>query len=291
MMKTAKITLTLITALALAACGNSASKQPKSQSEALPYSPDSVREQVVMDFGRRTVRIQPDSSLSRPAMMKSRDNCFIVMSKKDYYLYVYEPQGRDTVLLARYDCAFAQRKGQKEQSGDMRTPHCTLSDPFTIEQIQSSGGWVHDFGDGRGAILSYGPYFLRLRTPGHTGIGIHGSTGNRQTVPGRASEGCIRLRDEDIADLATHYAHVGMPVVIKAEEVDDYPFEIHAMKRQHIARLRHLNPALTLSNRQIERAKAKDGRLKGEPQGYGEASGPAARKGGITLQELRAGNH
>ena len=37
------------------------------------------------------------------------------MSKKDYYLYVYEGQGADTVLLARYDCAFSQKKGNKHQ--------------------------------------------------------------------------------------------------------------------------------------------------------------------------------
>ena len=165
------------------------------------------------------------------------------MSKKDYYLYVYEPQGEDTVMLARYDCCFALKKGNKEKEGDMKTPHCTMDNPFTITEIVDASGWEHDFGDGRGKILSYGRYFHRLKTPGHKGIGIHGSTNNEESVPGRASEGCIRLHDKDIKDLGDNYTYVGMPVVIKAEDVDDLPFEIRAMKKQGIKRKRHINPA------------------------------------------------
>ena len=189
-----------------------------------------------------------------------KHNCFIVMSKKDYYLYVYEKRSSDTVLVARYDCCFALRKGNKTKQGDMRTPHCTLQAPFSIQEIVPAHSWMHDFGDGRGSIRSYGDYFLRLFTPGHKGIGIHGSTNNRESVPGRASEGCIRLKDEDIKDLAEHYAFSGMKVIIKAEQVDDYPFEIHAFKRQHIERKRHFDPAKTLTNEQIETAQPEQGR-------------------------------
>ena len=228
--------------------------------EGLPYSGDAIREHVVLDYGNRTVRTDADKSFSFPDKMKNKKSCFIVMSKKDYYLYVYEPQGSDTVLLARYDCAFSMKKGQKEQSGDMRTPHCTLQAPFSIQEIVPAHSWMHDFGDGRGSIRSYGDYFLRLFTPGHKGIGIHGSTNNRESVPGRASEGCIRLKDEDIKDLAEHYAFSGMKVIIKAEQVDDYPFEIHAFKRQHIERKRHFDPAKTLTNEQIETAQPEQGR-------------------------------
>ncbi len=100
-----------------------------------------------------------------------------------------------------------------------------MQNPFKITQIQDASKWTHDFGDGRGSILAYGAYFLRLETPGHSGIGIHGSTNNRESVPGRGSEGCIRLLDEDIIDLRKNYAYVGMKVVIKAEDVGLLPFE------------------------------------------------------------------
>jgi lipoprotein-anchoring transpeptidase ErfK/SrfK len=55
---------------------------------------------------------------------------------------------------------------------------------------------------------------MRLNTPGFKGIGIHGSTNNESSVPGRGSEGCIRLRDDDLIQLKEKYAFVGMRVVI-----------------------------------------------------------------------------
>ena len=59
---------------------------------------------------------------------------------------------------------------------------------------------------------------MRLKTPGHTGIGIHGSTNNESSVPGRGSEGCIRLRDNDLDELKANYAFVGMKVIILKDE-------------------------------------------------------------------------
>ena len=226
------------------------------------FSGPEVKEFVVLDYGNRTVRIKPDVTISRPELVRDRNKCFIVMSKKDYYLYVYEAQGRDTVLIARYDCCFSLKKGNKQRQGDMKTPSCSLANPFTISQIADASSWTHDFRDGRGAVKAYGNFFLRLVTPGHKGIGIHGSTNNVESVPGRASEGCIRLHDADIIDLRKNYAFVGMKVIIKDEKVDDYPFEIRAMRKQHIDRVRHLDPATTLSNEAIQVAEAQQGRVK-----------------------------
>ena len=274
---------TIIAALlAMMACGGSASNNGqesspkavdangvvvdeddvKAVSEALPYSSDDIREHVVLDYGNRTVRTDADESINFKHLMKKKENCFIVMSKKDYYLYVYEAQGADTVMLARYDCCFALKKGNKQKKGDMRTPDCTMKNPFKISQIADASSWSHDFGDGRGSIKSYGDYFLRLVTPGHSGIGIHGSTNNAESVPGRASEGCIRLRDKDIRELRRDFAFVGMKVIIKAENVDDLPFEVQAYKKQSLPRLRHFDPKKTLSNEQINQASPEQGRSK-----------------------------
>ena len=209
--------------------------------EALPYTSDVVEEKYG-DQGAECISVLSDNTISHSDKVVDRERCFIIMSKKDYYLYVYEPQGDDTVMVARFDCCFSRVKGQKQGEGDMRTPHCTMDSPFSITQIADASTWEHDFGDGRGAIKAYGDYFLRLETPGHKGIGIHGSTNNEESVPGRASEGCIRLHDNDIVDLAENYAFEGMKVVIKDENADDLPFEIHAMKKQQINRKRHLAP-------------------------------------------------
>ena len=78
--------------------------------------------------------------------------------------------------------------------------------------------------------LAYGNWFLRLKTP-FNGIGIHGSTNNENTVPGRASEGCIRLLDQDIITLKEKYARVGMNVIVKGEEQGLLPFEEKCLTR------------------------------------------------------------
>lgn len=141
-------------------------------------------------------------------------NCFIVISKPEYRLYVCEVVGADTLKRAHFPVCVGKAKGQKQKKGDMKTPECTVENPFTITEIVDASNWHHDFGDGRGSILSYGHWFMRLKTPGHSGIGIHGSTNNESSVPGRGSEGCIRLRDDDLIQLKEKYAFVGMRVVI-----------------------------------------------------------------------------
>ena len=157
------------------------------------------------------------------------ERAFIVISKKECKLSVYAPTAQgDTVLVAEFPACLSKNKGNKEGKGDMRTPESPAGKPFKISQIQDASTWEHDFGDGRGKILAYGHWFLRLDTPGHSGIGIHGSTNNRESVPGRASEGCVRLLDEDIDSLKVKYAYVGMPVTIKGEEEGPLPFELKA---------------------------------------------------------------
>ena len=154
----------------------------------------------------------------------NKEKAFIVISKKDLKLTVYAPAGNDTVLVEQFPVCLSKNKGQKQGSGDMKTPESEPGEPFTIKQIQNASDWKHDFGDGRGEILAYGNWFLRLETP-FSGIGIHGSTNNENSVPGRDSEGCIRLLDKDIITLKEKYAKVGMKVIIKTEEQGLLPFE------------------------------------------------------------------
>ncbi|MBQ9556379.1 MAG: L,D-transpeptidase [Muribaculaceae bacterium] len=159
------------------------------------------------------------ATLQLPALpSKATKTAFIVISKLNLTLSVYDrnEQG-DTILVAQFPCCMGKNKGNKMKRGDMRTPESPAGKPFKITMIQDASTWRHDFKDGRGNIKAYGHWFLRLLTPGHSGIGIHGSTNNEGTVPGRASEGCIRLLDKDIITLKKHFAYVGMPVIIQGE--------------------------------------------------------------------------
>ena len=154
-----------------------------------------------------------------------KDSLFLVISKRDLSLTVYEDRGGDTLRIAWFPVCMGEGIGHKQRKGDHRTPESSLEVPFQITEINDASQWRHNFRDGRGSILAYGNWFLRLKTPGFTGIGIHGSTNNEHTIPGRASEGCIRLYDKDIITLKEKYAFIGMKVVVKKEEQGLYPFE------------------------------------------------------------------
>lgn len=162
----------------------------------------------------------------------NRDNCLVVISKREFRLYVYECD-TDTVLAASFPVCYAKNPGPKTKEGDMSTPECVdMHEPFTISEIKSASDWEHDFGDGRGSLKAYGDWFIRLKLTGslasNRSIGIHGSTNNAESVPGRDSEGCIRLRDADINTFHDLYAQVGQPVLIKGVGERKLPFELKA---------------------------------------------------------------
>lgn len=157
----------------------------------------------------------------------NRKNCFLLVSKTDYKLYVREIRnhGKDTVTVASFPVCYAKNKGQKTRQGDNCTPECDPQHPFHISEIKDASTWCHDFKDGRGEILAYGHWFMRLDlsqsfpdnpdVAGNRSIGIHGSTNNESSVPGNGSEGCVRLRDEDLEVLHDRYAYVGQTVIIE----------------------------------------------------------------------------
>ncbi len=167
-------------------------------------------------------------------------NCIFVISKRDFRIYVYEdtPNGRE--LVAHFPVCLARNTGDKTRSGDGTTPVCVKDRngnyiPFTICQIQPASSWRHDFKDGRGNILAYGDWFMRLQLNSHRvasnrSIGIHGSSSNAISVPGRDSEGCIRLRNNDLNTLR-QYARVGTKVIIKPENAGKLPWELEAQRK------------------------------------------------------------
>ena len=193
------ILITLLLPIGATACSGSARDAQPATQVTQPSDSDTVKTALQLP----------------PLPDKPSGTAFIVVSKHDQTLSVYDRNAAgDTVLMAQYPCCMGKNKGDKQRRGDMRTPESPAGKPFKITMIQDASTWKHDFHDGRGNIKAYGHWFLRLETPGHRGIGIHGSTNNEHTVPGRASEGCIRLLDKDIITLKEHFAYVGMPVTV-----------------------------------------------------------------------------
>lgn len=133
----------------------------------------------------------------------------IVIDKPTLKLYVIGEKN-DTLFTA--PVCVGKNLGNKQRKGDMRTPE----GKFTITQIQDAESWTHDFHDGGGERKgAYGPYFIRLATPPHTGIGIHG-TCFPERISTRDSEGCIRLLNDDLRRLMP-YVSKGMSVEITAD--------------------------------------------------------------------------
>lgn len=127
------------------------------------------------------------------------------MSKGNFKLFVMDGKN----VTDSFDIAVGKNKGQKQKVGDNRTPEGM----FKIIQIQNAGYWTHDFRDGKGEIKgAYGPWFIRLET-GWKGIGIHG-THDPASVGTNATEGCIRLRNDELSRLKEKYAKIGVKVFI-----------------------------------------------------------------------------
>ncbi len=141
----------------------------------------------------------------------------IHIHKQSYRLDLYEKGKAEAIRT--YGVAVAKNFGDKQRTGDNRTPTSwgkavdipklykgaeagvdSLKVPFRVEEICDASDWTHDFHDGKGVIQgAYGPWFISLDT-GWDGIGIHG-THDPSSIGTMASEGCIRLKNSDVAEL------------------------------------------------------------------------------------------
>jgi len=111
-------------------------------------------------------------------------------------------------ILHEYPIGIGKNPGNKEKSGDRRTPEGR----FSIENIHDSSAWTHDYKDGRGPVKGvYGPWFLRLRMS-WSGLGICG-TPDPDLIGKRTTRGSIRMLNKDIEELKSR-VQVGTVVVI-----------------------------------------------------------------------------
>ncbi|MDO4987624.1 MAG: L,D-transpeptidase [Synergistes sp.] len=142
-----------------------------------------------------------------PAVSGEDSGTWIKIVKKEHRLYVVE--GKDKIITS-YPVSVGKNVGQKQKSGDCRTPE----GKFSVQAIQSAKGWSHDFRDGKGVIPNaYGPWFIRLKT-GWSGIGIHG-THDPKSIGKNVTEGCIRLHNEDLQELKEKFIKREMTVIIQ----------------------------------------------------------------------------
>lgn len=148
----------------------------------------------------------------RKEMQQVENARIILISKQDMRLRLIDYKGKE---LFSAPVATGKNYGNKRKKGDMRTPEGV----FQVSDIQDASNWTHDFGDGKGEISgAYGNHFIRLSVPKQKGIGIHG-THLPESIGTRASEGCIRMNNEDLEQLVK-LIYPPLTVVITPAEED-----------------------------------------------------------------------
>ncbi len=141
-----------------------------------------------------------------------RGSTFVIIDKSNYSLKLYKYTGE---LIQDSKIAYGKIPGNKRKIGDLKTPEGI----FSILSVEDASGWEHDFKDDTlGKIKgAYGPYFIRLSVPGHKGIGIHGTHDNN-SIGSRASEGCIRMKNEDLIKLVKKIKTTSVVAIIPGIE-------------------------------------------------------------------------
>ena len=188
-----------VTATAPAPSSADEAPTPAPPAAAAPVEPASAAEEK-----------PPAEPPSQPAQ-KAPAGTSILIKKSEFRLYLLA----DGDVVNSWPIALGKNAGQKRVSGDMKTPNGS----FPIDEVLDSSYWTHDFHDGKGEIEgAYGPYFISLDTSALSGgawdgIGIHG-THDPASIGTRASEGCIRMNNEDLCALKEH-VNVGMQVTIE----------------------------------------------------------------------------
>ncbi len=181
-MKLRHLFLAALAVVAVTACG---SKESKKTSE-----PTTTPEVEVVNTLEEKIEMVEQVVENGNKDMPSH----IVISKESMTLKLYDNEGK---IIYNFPVALGKNYGNKQKSGDMKTPE----GKFSIQQIQNASTWSHDFKDGKGNIEhAYGDWFIRLLTPPHKGIGIHG-THAPESIGTRATEGCIRLHNENLNKL------------------------------------------------------------------------------------------
>lgn len=158
-------------------------------------------------------RMAEDSPEYTRKLLNSSYSHFIIVDKQAMELALFDRYGREEL---RYGIACGKNFGSKAKKGDCRTSEGF----FSAEGIYDSTDWLYTDDNGRTSKKKgqFGPRFVRLKIPGTTAIGIHGTCAPG-SIGRRASHGCIRVKNNNILELVKHVT-VGMPIIVSPSDRD-----------------------------------------------------------------------
>ncbi len=146
-------------------------------------------------------------------LLNSEYEYFIIVDKQSMRVKLFDRYGR---LKKSYKCACGKNYGNKRSKGDCRTPEGF----FQAGSVKNSTNWHYTDENGKRSEKpgQYGPRFIRIITPGYSSTGIHG-TDAPWSIGARRSHGCIRIKNENIMELA-NFVTKGMPIIILPSNKD-----------------------------------------------------------------------
>ena len=136
------LTIALMTGL-LAGCGSGKESQQAAERPDSLVNEDSPIAMCNVEQGGKTYNVADiNDSMQVYTQDVKREQCFIVISKREFRLYVYEarPQQQDTILAAHFPVCYARHPEAKTKSGDMRIRQADCADT-RLKTISGDIGW------------------------------------------------------------------------------------------------------------------------------------------------------
>jgi len=166
--------------------------------------------------------------------MHSEQRYAVVVDTAKSTLYLFENRDGTPHYVSDYYITVGKNGTNKSREGDKKTPLGVYRVTSQLPKAQ-----LGDFYGGGAFPLSYpNEWDERQGHNGH-GIWLHGTPSDTYSRPPRASDGCVVLTNEDLADLARHL-QVGVTPVIIAEGVEWVDAPANASLRSALSeRLEH----------------------------------------------------
>lgn len=155
-----------------------------------------------------------DNIALSPFILLDEDNSshILLVEKRSQRLFVLNKQNGSLSIESSYLCSTGKVSGNKQESGDMKTPEGIYFlrktiDPSTLPPKYGAGAYVLDYPNGFDFIKKRKGY----------GIWIHGTNEPERLKKSMDTRGCVILKNEDFIDLAKYIQLHKTPIIIVDE--------------------------------------------------------------------------
>lgn len=140
----------------------------------------------------------------------------ILVEKSTHQLFIYENQNGVPLLVKKFLAATGKFKGDKQKSGDHKTPEgiYTLEDFYSQSQLLNKHGKYAEI-YGSGAFPMDYPNFIDARK-GKTGSGIwlHSTDDDNRVNKGLDSRGCVVVQNADLKEVSKYIELSHTPIIV-----------------------------------------------------------------------------